>query len=276
MTKRSDAPHESMLELAVRLATHAAEISLSRIEEAKVSRKFDNSVVTTTDNEIQAMIVEAIADKFPSHAVCGEETAPTAGACIAPPEARYCWVIDPLDGTRNYVARLPCFATSIGALDRGVPVVGVVYEHNTRQLFTATLGGGAHLNDRQVFVNQLPPESKHLVGIPSTKDDMALKVSAAWHATPGLVCRNFGSTALEMGLVASGSLSGLLGRQVKIWDIAAGTLLISEAGGIITDPLGNSILPFRMDADPQRSVPILAASKSVHGWLLESIRTAMS
>jgi fructose-1,6-bisphosphatase/inositol monophosphatase family enzyme len=105
---------------------------------------------------------------------------------------------------------------------------------------------------------------------------MAVRVSAAWHRTARYVCRNLGSTAFEMGLIACGAMSGMLGRRVKIWDIAAGAILISEAGGIVSDPQGESLVPFRMDADPQQNIPILAATKRMHTPLLESIRKAMS
>ena len=185
-------------------------------------------------------------------------------------------MIDPLDGTRNYVARLPCFSTSIAVLDEGVPVVGVVYEHNTLQMFTATRGGGASLNGSKIHVNELGAEDEHLVGVPSSKDGMAIRVAGAWHATHGFICRNLGSTAFELGLIACGAMSGMLGRRVKIWDIAAGALLISEAGGHFTDPFGKPLLPFRMDADPQQSIPFLAATASMHRILVESIHAAMA
>ncbi len=267
--------YAQMLSLAERLAREAADISLSRIEKATASKKFDKSVVTTTDLEIQSLIVGAIRDAYPDHAICGEETAPTPNARVSPEGVRYCWAIDPLDGTRNYVAKLPCFATSIGVLDRGIPAVGVVYEHNTRQLFSATQGGGATLNGRKIRVNNLRPENDHLLGIPSSKDEMGIRVSRAWLATRGYIGRNLGSTAFEMGLIASGAMSGMVGRCVKIWDIAAGELLISEAGGVFSDPQGRPLIPFRMDADPQQSIPFLAASASMHAILLDSIREAM-
>ena len=263
------------LKLAEDLARRAADISLRQLYNAHTSLKHDHSVVTTTDHEIQSMIVREIGDTYPDHAICGEETAPTANARVAPSGTRYCWVVDPLDGTRNYVAKLPCFATSIAVLDHGVPIVGVVYEHNSRQLYSATAGGGAALNGHATHVNELGIESDHLLGLPSSKDDMALRVGRAWHAKRGYICRNLGSTAFEMGLIASGAMSGMLGRRVKIWDIAAGALLIREAGGVITSPQGEALTPFRMDADPQLSIPFLAASRTLHQLLLDSIRIAM-
>lgn len=276
MTSSGDSMHEDMLSLAKDLAQRAADISLARIGLARASQKFDRSVVTTTDHEIQTIIIQAIQEAYPDHAICGEETAPTPRACVAPPNARFCWVIDPLDGTRNYVAKLPCFATSIAVLDHGVPVVGVVYEHNTRQLYSAIAGCGAMLDGRSIHVNELDPDSEHMLGVTSSKDDMAIRVARAWHATRGYVCRNLGSTAFELGLIASGAMSGMLGRRVKIWDVAAGALLIREAGGVFTDPLGQSLIPFHMGADPQQNTPFLAAGMRMHSVLVDSIRAAIA
>lgn len=276
MKPTGDADLAEMLSLAGELAQRAGELALARIEQAQASRKHDKSVVTTTDHEIQSMIVQAVGDAYPDHAVCGEETACSVSQKVAAEGARHCWVIDPLDGTRNYVARLPCFATSIAVLDRGEPVVGVIYEHNTRSLFTATRGYGARLNDSIIRVNERGEDSDHLLGTASSKDEMAVRVAAAWHARRGFICRNFGSTAFEMGLVASGAMTGMLGRRAKIWDVAAGALLIREAGGVFTNPYGAELLPFRMDADPQQAIPFLASSAAMHSVLLETIRQAMS
>ena len=268
----SQVDHGQLLGLAGEVARRAGEISLGRMESARPSRKHDRSLVTTTDHEIQAMIAGAINDAYPLHAICGEETEPAPRARVAPEDTKYCWVIDPLDGTRNYVAGLPCFATAIAVLDEGVPVVGVIYEHNSRQLFSAVRGQGATRNGKSIQVNRLGADSDHLLGVPSSKNELARRAAARWHATRGYICRNLGSTAFEMGLIAAGAMSGMLGCRVKIWDIAAGTLLVQEAGGVVTDPHGQPVTPFRMDADPQQDVPVLAASASMHGVLLASLR----
>lgn len=262
--------------LAEQWSRNAAEISLKRIGNSAPSRKSDSSVVTATDHAIQDFITREIGRMFPDHAICAEESDPGSHSRVAPEENRYCWVLDPLDGTRNYVARVPCFSTSIALLDRGVPIMGVIHEHNTGMLFSATLGGGAFVNGTPARVSELDEHSEHLLGVPSTKDDMAIRVSAHWHATPSFVCRNLGSTAFEMGLIACGAMSGMLGRRVKIWDIAAGAILIMEAGGVVSDPSGKPLIPFPIDADPLRNIPMLAATSRMHDALLESIRTALS
>lgn len=257
--------------LAEDVARLAGEIAVSRIDIAESSRKHDRSLVTTTDREIQTMITRALHESFPDHAVCGEETEPASRPCVAPAGTRYCWVVDPLDGTRNYVARLPCFATSIALLDGGVPVVGVIREHNTQQTFSAIRGQGATRNGRRIHVSHDGPGGDHLLGVPTSKDELAVRAAQAWHGASGFVCRNLGSTAFEMGLVATGAMSGMLGCRVKIWDIAAGALIVEEAGGVVTDPNGRAVVPFRMDADPQQDLPTLAASRAMHATLLNSI-----
>ena len=133
--------HKEMCTLATRLAERAGEIARARRGAGKTSLKSDASLVTETDHAMQALILDGIAAAFPDHAVVAEEQVADPARHADRMSARYCWVIDPLDGTRNYVSNMPCFATSIAVLDDGVPVVGVVIEHNTRWKFTAVAGG---------------------------------------------------------------------------------------------------------------------------------------
>jgi len=266
---------EKMLELASLLAWEAAEVSLPWTNDAPASRKSDNTVVTSTDHAIQARIVHAIHGAFPDHAICAEEA--VDNAADSNPEtghAAFCWVIDPLDGTRNYVSGLPCFATSIAVLEQGRPVAAAICEHNQRALYTAWAGGGAYLDGRRIRVEEPPRESDHLLGIPSTKDAPSLRVARHWLGTKGFVCRNLGATTIHLALVAAGAMTGAFARQTKLWDVAAGALLVVEAGGKITDPSGDAMLPFRLDADRQRDIPYLAAGPAMHERLLESIRSA--
>jgi myo-inositol-1(or 4)-monophosphatase len=272
---------QDFLEVASRLAREAGEVSIARINDAFASRKSDDTVVTTTDHAIQAQILRVLAELFPDHAVCAEEAQPpplqgggSGGSHAEMSAARYCWVVDPLDGTRNYVSGLPCFATSIAVLERGRPVAAVVYEHNQRLLFSACAGGGAHLNGRRILVDDPPRHGDYLLGIPSSKDSLTQGVVRDWLGTKGFICRNLGATTVHLALVAAGSMVGAYGKQAKLWDVAAGALLVAEAGGRITDPFGGDLLPFRLDADGQRDIPFLAAGPVMHERLLESIRSA--
>ena len=165
-----------MLNLASELAVEAASIALAGFGKVAARRKADDSVVTDTDCAIQAHLVERIGKGYPDHAILAEETLCVEGDCRDRTKARYVWVIDPLDATRNYASGLACFATSIAVLDHAVPVVGVVYEHNLRHLYTAALGRGASLNGSAIRVDEPPTSHDHLIGIPSSKDELTVRV----------------------------------------------------------------------------------------------------
>jgi len=261
-----------MLNLATELAVEAGSISLARLGKAVAQRKADDSVVTDTDYAIQAHIVERIGGAYPDHAILAEETPGGEGDRCDPTRTRYVWVVDPLDATRNYASGLACFATSIAVLDHATPVVGVVYEHNLRHLYTAVAGSGAFLNSRAIRVDEPPTSHDHLIGIPSSKDDLTVRVLCSWVATKGFILRNLGAATLHLAMVASGTLEAAYAKQTKIWDVAAGALLVREAGGRTTDPFGGDLLPFDLTADPNRDLPFLAGSPTMHGRLLQSIR----
>ncbi len=263
---------KDMLDLAVRLATESTSIALSRFGHTTTTLKADDSVVTEADHMVQDHILGGIAGAYPDHAVCAEETLSQSHRFPGRTDAQYCWVIDPIDGTRNYASGLPSFSTSIGVLDRGRPIAGVVYEHNVRLLFTAGLGMGASRNGTPVHVEEVPKGCDVLLGIPSSKDRMSVNILRDWVAEPGLVCRNFGSTALHLAYVASGALGAVFCKRAKIWDIAAGVLIVTEAGGRITDAQGVDRTSFDLSLDSNEDLPFLAAAPLVHDRLLESIR----
>jgi myo-inositol-1(or 4)-monophosphatase len=266
----------AMLNLATELAVEAGSISLARFGKAAVRRKPDDSVVTDADDAIQAHIVHRLSEAYPDHAILAEET-PRRGCDHGDPtSAPYVWVVDPLDGTRNYASGLSCFATSIAVLEQGRPVIGVVYEPNLRHLYTAWRGGGASLNGRAIRVEEPPTSHDHLIGVPSSKDELTVSVLRRWAATKGMVLRNLGATTLHLAMVASGALAAAYGKQSKIWDVAAGALLVSEAGGRITDPFGAELLPFALEADPDRDIPFLAGAPTMHSRLLQSLAGPLS
>jgi myo-inositol-1(or 4)-monophosphatase len=237
----------------------------------EVAWKPDTSIVTEVDRTIQDRIFQAIHASYPDHAVLGEETVPCSVTFPPANQARFCWVVDPLDGTRNYAARFPVFATSIAVLDHGRPCVGVVCEHNLGQVYSAIQGQGTTLDGQPIRAQASLAGDDSLVGIPSSKDALTVSVVQSWAATKGLVCRNLGATAVHLAMVASGALSAAFAKRCKIWDIAAGWLLVKEAGGLITDISGGDHTPFRLDGDPATDIPFLAAAPTLHGRLLESV-----
>lgn len=266
--------HLDMLALAVRLAHDARAIALAGRGDLQTEMKPDESVVTQADHAIQRMILAEIAKQYPDHAIAAEECVAEPGCHASRAAARYCWAVDPLDGTRNYVAGLPCFATSIGVLDEGRPVAAAVYDHQLDWTFAATLGGGATLNGRPIRVRDATIGREKLVAISSSKSRFAVAVVREWSATKGLVLRNLGSTALHLALVASGGFDAALCTRCKIWDIAAGALLVTEAGGWLTDPRGGDPFPFRPTDDASADRPVLAAGAGLHEELRRSIGKA--
>lgn len=260
------------VQLAERLARDAATISLEKFGHTRIETKLDQSVVTEADREIEKVILRAISATYPDHARCAEESA--SHRDHSRKESRFCWVIDPLDGTRNYAAGIPCFSTSIAVLDQGQPVAAVIYEHNVDQMFVARAGEGTVLNGQPVKVSDTPPNNELLVGVPSSKDALTRCMIRAWAVERGIVCRNFGSTAFQLGLVSSGALTATFCKRSKIWDVAAGALLVIEAGGAYTDPFGRPALPYDLAADPQDDLPCLAAAPRAHAQLVRSVKAA--
>jgi len=265
---------EQALSLAKHLASEAAGLSRAGLGRTSVERKADASYVTEVDREIQARITDSVRRQFPNHAIIGEERVERSYKqdLRAAHEAEYCWIVDPLDGTRNYVAGLPIFATSIAILERGRPIIGVVLEHNLGLFYSAVLGAGALLNDQPIQASDPPVDYDLVLGVPSSKDLRSVNVIRSWTGRKGFICRNLGSTAIHLAMVASGVLNGACAKRCKIWDIAAGWLIVLEAGGKITDMDGNDRLPFALDGDPNTDTPFLAASPGVHRRLLETIR----
>ena len=263
---------DDLLSLATRLAREAAELSLPLAGRTPAQRKADKSVVTATDHAIQERILTTIAQTYPDHAVIAEETlhSPTAHADRG--SARYCWVVDPLDGTRNFIAGFPCFSTSIAVLDRGHPVIGVVFEHNLRQMYTAVRGRSAWLGQRVLQVQKPSTDEDILVGVPGAKDELSVRVVQTLTATKGIICRNLGSAAFHLAMTSSGALTAAFCKQCKIWDIAAGVLIATSAGAVATDPWGHEILPFPLGA-PSEDRPVLVGPPAVHHKLLEIIKT---
>ncbi len=236
-----------------------------------VERKADDSVVTELDRAIQDKIIANLRSKFEGHAVVAEEATEKPRDCPEPASARFVWVIDPLDGTRNFCSGFPCFATSVALLDRGEPIVAAVYEHKLGQCYTAIRGEGAALDGQPIRCREWKPPDDRLVGIPSSKDGFAVGVVRAWAGEKGIILRNLGATTVHLALVACGGLSAAFGVRSKIWDLAAGALIVREAGGRITDPQGRELVPFHLAADANADLPFLAAGPALHEQLLASL-----
>ena len=174
-----------------------------------------------------------------------------------------------IDGTRNYARDLPCCVTAIALLDRGVPVVAVTRDLFAGTEYRAVRGGGAHSGDRVLRVADRLFDRHSLVTFQPAEDGSTYD-EATWLRRVHV--RNFGTTALHLALVAEGCVDGAVCFQNRLWDIAGGTLLIEEAGGVITQPDGSPIAPFDLMTDPRGDRSFIAGSAAVHPLLVAGMK----
>ncbi|MFA5702784.1 MAG: inositol monophosphatase family protein [Advenella sp.] len=231
-----------MLTIAIKAARRAGAIinrgSLD-IDKIQIARKGHNDYVTDIDHAAEEAIIDVLRDAYPDHAFLGEESGFVSaqdGDASAAPE--YQWIIDPLDGTKNFIHGLPNYAVSIALAHRGVITQAVIYDPARNEMFTSTRGGGAFLNDRRVRVaNRTRFSDAMLAGrfpsVTSSNRKGAERFYPLIDESSGF--RRLGATVLELAYVACGRLDGFCGVNLKPWDIAAGSLLVLEAGGLIGD-----------------------------------------
>ncbi len=228
-----------MLNIAVAAARAAGSLIvryLDRIDTLNVSTKHMNEFVTEVDREAEAIIIADIRKAYPDHAILAEESG-AAG------ESTYRWIIDPLDGTTNYVHGFPQFCVSIALEHRGRLEQGVVFDPLRQELFTASRGAGARLDDRRIRVSRRSGLEGALLGTgfpfrgAYDLDTYLQTVRALVPRSAGI--RRAGAAALDLAYVAAGRLDGFWEFGLEPWDMAAGVLLIREAGGLVTDADGD-------------------------------------
>jgi len=227
-----------MLNTAVKAARKAGSIinraSLD-LDLIKVASKGRSDFVTEVDRAAEAAIIETLKQAYPSHEILAEES----GASRPGGGAEYTWIIDPLDGTTNFIHGFPQYAVSIGLQHNGLITQAVVYDPTRNELFTATRGRGAFLNDRRIRVSRRAKLSESLIGtgFPFRKlehlDEYVRMFKLITEQTAGI--RRPGAAALDLAYVACGRLDGFWEFGLSPWDMAAGSLLILEAGGLIGD-----------------------------------------
>jgi myo-inositol-1(or 4)-monophosphatase len=243
------------LDIAVDAAREAGAVLLADFDRPKtVSYKGEVDLVTESDKRSETIVVARLRNRFPQHAIIAEEGggAPVAGA-------RYCWHVDPLDGTTNFAHGYPCFAVSIALLEDGEPIVGVVFNPINSELFRATLGEGAYVNQKKIHVSPTETLARGLVatGFPTHKVRTSTNIRYYWEFTVrSHGVRRDGSAALDLCSVACGRFEGFWEFGLKSWDTAAGMLIVREAGGTVTDLSGR---PYQA-GDPN----ILASNGRVH------------
>ncbi|HMM58271.1 MAG: inositol monophosphatase [Xanthomonadales bacterium PRO7] len=229
--------------VAVRAARAAGAVILrymNRVEGLNVEEKSRHDYVSEVDKLAEAEIVKELRRAYPDHAILGEETGKTG-------KSDKVWVVDPLDGTHNYLRGFPHFSVSIGFMDHGDLVHGVVYDPLRDELFTASKGDGAFVNDRRMRVSKRESLSGALLctGFPPRQHghlDAQFAISRALLREADDL-RRTGSAALDLAYVAAGRLDGYFEPGLQPWDMAAGCLLVREAGGKFCDFAGRDGLP---------------------------------
>lgn len=237
-------------------ATEAARLGAAKLEEWRnkftVREKARADLVTDADNASQQVIKDYLLGRFPGHLFLGEEdyfgrpieeTRPPADA---PPV----WVVDPLDGTVNYVHDVPAYCVSIGLLVDGRPAVGVIYDPRLNEMFTAATGLGARLNGTPIRVSETATLHDALLstGFPANWDAQ-LRNMEAWKkvAYHSRALRRTGSTAINLAYVACGRFDGYWAYDNWPWDVLGGAVLVAEAGGTLATTDGRPFDPFRTD-----------------------------
>jgi len=252
-----------LLNIAVRAARRAGEIivrSLVRLESLEVTSKGRNDYVSEIDRAAEREIIEIVRKHYPEHAILAEESGRSG-------EHDTVWIIDPLDGTTNFLHGFPVFAVSIAVEQRGRLEIGVVYDPMRQEVFTAARGAGAHLENRRMRVSKQRTLEGALLatGFPFREADPYLDnyfamLRTLTRLTAGI--RRPGSAALDLAYVAAGRVDGFWELGLKPWDTAAGTLLIQEAGGRVGTLGGNEY---------QLGANIVAGAPKVYEALIEAL-----
>jgi myo-inositol-1(or 4)-monophosphatase len=227
--------------------------------DVKQKSRFES--VTTADKKAGEMITRILRRAFPEYGVINEE-APTIS-----PSAAATWVIDPIDGTTNFITHNPYFALAIGLIKNGIPTLGVIYWPEFNELFVGELGKGALLNDETIHVARERRLDHSIISLGYTHTRKSIEGSTAIYRRARFAVSNMrhaGSTCLDLAFVAAGRLEAAIQvGPIRLWDVAAGIPIIQEAGGIISD--------FRGRAFTDKSRDFLASNGKIHNALLKKI-----
>ena len=226
------------LEVARDAAKRAGAFARERFDQAKeISFKRPGDIVTEVDTQAEALIFGLLRQEFPDHTLVGEESAADVRA-----DSGYAWIVDPVDGTRNYAGGLPIYSTVVGLALDGEVLVGVNYDPERDDLFEAERGAGAYLNGKRIHVSKKAALKDCIIGFDLPYSDVGARyeldmlAQAVW-PNMGTV-RTIGSSALGISYAAAGRTDLYFQHRLSPWDQVAGILLVEEAGGVITDRNG--------------------------------------
>lgn len=239
------------------------------------TKQSPHDLVTDVDKGAEAMIRKLILTHFPDHSILGEEgvapgAAASAAALAKASESEYLWIVDPVDGTTNFVHGFPFFCVSIALVYKGEVIIGVIYDPLRDELFVAEKGKGAYLHGQRTNVSEDAALSGSVIAVGFNPDrEFALPTNIrGLNALSGEVrsLRAAGSAALHLAYVAAGRLSGYYEVGLNAWDVAAGALIVTESGGIVTDTAGN---PYHIGVRH-----LIASNGKIHNELHDVIKAA--
>ena len=247
-------PMAHMALRAARLAGQHITRAFDRPDTIKVSDKGHHDYVTNIDKESEQIIIESLKATYPDHSFTGEEN--TSSETIE--DAEFEWVIDPIDGTSNFVHEVPHFCVSIACLYKGRLEHGVILDPIKQEEFVASRGQGCHMNGRRLRVRTLKYLDGAMISTGGRENQRFAEQQGAIYTellAKGAVLRNTGSAALDLAYVAAGRFDAMWMRKLSLWDIAAGALMVLEAGGLLGD--------FDGGANHLKSGNIVAASPNI-------------
>jgi myo-inositol-1(or 4)-monophosphatase len=250
---------DNYLDIAVEIARESGALlaQLSK-QPREISYKRKSDIVTDADRRSEAMILERLRGHFPEHAIVAEESGARKTG------SDYCWYVDPLDGTTNFAHGFPVYCVTLALAYRDEVIAGVVYDPTREELFAAERGAGATLNGQPISVSQTADLTESLLGtgFPPFASNHDLNLQFFFkltHLSHGI--RRAGAAALDLCSVAAGRFDGFWELKLNPWDKAAGSLLVTEAGGAVTDLAGG---PFSLHRDE-----IFASNGLIHETMLE-------
>ncbi len=250
--------------VAIQSAKEAGEILLRASRKKTTHRlKSRHDIQIPADIQSEKSIIRAIRKNFPTHSILAEES----GEQLR--DSEYLWVIDPLDATINFSRGIEEYCVSIALTHRGQPIIGVVYQPALKKLFVAERGKGALLNGKRIFVSRQKDPITMLIATDNSADPQTRRRNLATMSRIGLDVRHvrvFGSAALHLARLAAGSLDVYYRTTFHYWDVAAGVLLVQEAGGRVTDFFGK---PFSRESEG-----VIATNGMAHTQIVSKLRNA--
>ena len=262
------APDPVFLATAVEIVLRAGEIQMARRESGfQIDKKGTIDLVTEVDLECEKMCRAVLAERFPQHDILAEELSSGPGQ---PRTSRYRWVFDPVDGTTNYAHGLPVFCASLALEIDGRAEVGAIYDPTRKELFTGERGQGAFVNGARLRVSETGSllDALLVTGFPYDVHQKLVPLLAMFGAFLGQAraVRRLGSAALDLCYVAAGRFDGFWEQTLKPWDVAAGALIVEEAGGRITGMDGSRFDP--------AAAHLVASNGQIHEAMLDVIKRA--